>query len=398
MGGAETSLRELLANVRSREPGWDLRLIVGSDGPLVEIARQLGLQVTVAALPPLLARLGDGGRRAAAFGQQLGAIAATVRYVRELAALLRAIQPDIVHTNGLKMHVLGACALPRGAALVWHIHDYVSARPMMRRLLRLFTGRCATAVANSASVCSDLRSLYPQLKVTAVYNAVDLKRFAPAGRQLDLDGLCGLPAAAAGTVRIGLVATFAHWKGHKIFLEALSRLGSAAPVRGYIIGGPIYQTSGSQWQMQELQEEARKLGVSERVGFTGFLEDTPAAMRSLHIAVHASTRPEPFGMAIIEAMACGKPVIVSRAGGALELFQDEGTALGHTPGDAADLARQIARLVENPDLRVRLGEAARAAVALNFPGQRLAAELTAVYRDCLTAAGKPVAFVPSLNS
>ena len=87
----------------------------------------------------------------------------------------------------------------------------------------------------------------PGLRIVPIYNAIDLQRFSPAGERMDLDAKAGLPPAAPGTVRVGLIATFAHWKGHKVFLEALARLPEDVPVRGYIIGGPIYQTDGSQW-------------------------------------------------------------------------------------------------------------------------------------------------------
>jgi len=75
---------------------------------------------------------------------------------------------------------------------------------------------------------------------------VDLDRFNPQGPKLDLDAIAGVPSAPAGTIRVGLVATMARWKGHEVFLRALSMLPKELPVRGYVIGGPIYSTAGSQ--------------------------------------------------------------------------------------------------------------------------------------------------------
>ncbi len=111
------------------------------------------------------------------------------------------------------------------------------------------------------------------------------------------------------------------------------------------------------------------------------MEDTPAAMRSLDVIVHASTAREPFGMVIIEGMACGKAVIVSPAGGAGELCIDGEDALTHVTGDPADLARQIQRLATDHQLRRRLGVAGRAVAVRRFAGDRLARELVAVYRS-----------------
>ena len=67
---------------------------------------------------------------------------------------------------------------------------------------------------------------------------------------------------ARPVVRIGLVATFARWKGHEVFLRALAAMPKDEPVRGYIIGGPVYDTAGSQHTMEELQALADGLGLN----------------------------------------------------------------------------------------------------------------------------------------
>jgi glycosyltransferase involved in cell wall biosynthesis len=381
LGGAETSLRELLAAVRAAEPAWELWLVLGEDGPLAAIARDLGVNVVLRPFPPGLARLGDAGGGLKALWSLLKTAIPTLRYTRNLADWLRRIRPDIIHTNGFKMHLLGAWSRPHRTPVVWHIHDYVSSRRLMNSLLGIFRRSCTVAVANSKSVALDLQSLFKELRIVAIYNAVDLDRFSPTGEKLDLDAAAGLGPAPAGTIRAGLVATFARWKGHTVFLKALARLSAGVPVRGYIIGGPIYQTEGSQRTLADLRQEADNLGLSGKVGFTGFLENTAAAMRSLDLVVHASTQPEPFGMVIIEAMACGRAVIASQAGGASELFKDGQNALAHPPADSTILAQQIERLSNDEGLRSRLGAAGRMTAERLYKRERLAKELLAVYRE-----------------
>jgi len=381
MGGAETALIELLASVRSAEPDWELWLILGEDGPLTERASRLGVQVRVAAFPKTLARLGDAGGRGKAMAWGLIQAAFGIAgYRRRLKALLREIRPDLIHTNGFKMHLLGAWSCPAGTPLIWHVHDYIRSRRMMSRIMQRNSSRCAAVLVNSKSVARDVQALLPKHRVVVLYNSVDLNRFAPAGDRLDLDTLSQLPAAADGAIRVGLVGTFAKWKGHKVFLQALSKLPKTVAVRGYVIGGPIYQTQGSQWTVEELKAEASRLGLEGRVGFTGKVENPAAAMRGLDIVVHASTEPEPFGMVIIEGMACAKPVIVSQAGGAVELFEEGRTALGCPPGDAEALARQIGTLAEDAELRERLGKAARVAIASTFARNHLSDVLINLYR------------------
>jgi len=383
----------MLASLRVAAPDWPLRLVSAADGPLSARARDLGVAVAVVPFPPAVARLGETGsadsggaaRFAAHVGLAAGGIAGYIGAVRDA---LSAFGPDRVHTNGLKMHLVGAYA--SNAPVVWHIHDFVGARRVSRRLLRWNVARCAAIIANSDSVAADVRaSLAPGVEVTRMYNGVDLARFSPSGERLDLDALSALPPAPAGTVRVGLVGTFARWKGHETFLRAVASLPDGTPVRAYIVGGPVYQTDASQWSLDELRGLASQLGVLDRVGFTGFVDRVDSALRALDVAVHASTSPEPFGLVIAEAMACGRAVIVSAAGGAAELVTPGLDALTHAPRDVGALGRAIAALAHDAARRIALGDAARLTAERRFDRARLGAELIKVYE----AAGAPTAAV-----
>jgi glycosyltransferase involved in cell wall biosynthesis len=395
MGGAERSLYDLLASLRVARPRWELTLVVPQTGALAEKAERLGVRVLVVEFPRGLSRLGDAGAGGPA-GRRVGraklllniaaAAPGTALYLRRLRRALRRIDPDVIHANGLKSQVLAVWARG-GVPVVWHVHDYVSARPLMARLVKACAPRCAAAVVNSRSVGEDLREVCGEdLKTFTLYNAVDLETFSPSGERLDLDSLSGLPPAEPGTVRVGLLATMARWKGHETFLKSLSILPRDARVRGYVIGGSIYQTRGSQLGASELRECAARLGLEGRVGFTGFVEDPASAIRALDVLVHASTEPEPFGLAIVEGMACGRSVVASSAGGAAEILNGCDAALSHAPGDAANLSAQIGRLVRSAELRTRLGRAGRLIAEERFDRARLAADLINVYREVSAAA------------
>jgi glycosyltransferase involved in cell wall biosynthesis len=310
-----------------------------------------------------------------------------VFYLRRLRRELRRIAPDVLHANGLKPQMLSALSQTRGRPpVVWHVHDYLSPRPLAARLIKRCAARGATAVVNSRSVAEDLRAVCgDKLKTHLLYNAVDLDNFSPAGSRLDLDTLSGLPPAEPGTVRVGLLATMARWKGHETFLKSLSMLPTDARVRGYVIGGAVYRTRGSQTGSEELRACAARLGLEGRVGFTGFVEDPASAIRALDVLVHASTEPEPFGLAIVEGMACGRSVVASRAGGAAEILEGCEAALSHAPGDADGLSAQIGRLAESAELRARLGRAGRLVAEQRFDRARLAEELAGVYEEAARA-------------
>lgn len=383
IGGAERALLDLLASLRAAEPGWEMHLVVLADGPLADAAAALGVTVHRLPLPAALARVGDAGA-ASRLGLLARLLAATPRglvWLRNLRRLLRRIDPRIVHTNGFKVHVAGLSALPPRARLVWHAHDFAGTRPVMADVLQRLARRASAAIAVSRAVAEDLRRVCgPRLPIHVVYNAVDLERFAPDGPRADLAALAGMPPASPGAVSVGLVATMGKWKGHRVFIDAISRLPANLPVRAYLVGGGIYATAGSEVDPAELRAMIAERGMAERVGLTGFVAEPADAMRALDVVVHASTQPEPFGLVIAEGMACGRAVVATAAGGAGEIVTDGADALAVPPGDAEALASAIARLARDAGLRARLGAAGRATAERRFDRTRLAAEVAPIYR------------------
>ena len=134
LGGAEMNLLDVLASVRAARPGWRLSVVLGDEGPLREAVEGLDLPCRVLPLPRNVARLGDagladrsawraGGLRLAMRGP--AAALTTAAYLARLRRAFRAEGPDLIQTNGMKAHVLGAWAAPRGVPVVWHLQDYL---------------------------------------------------------------------------------------------------------------------------------------------------------------------------------------------------------------------------------------------------------------------------------
>ena len=381
-GGAERCLVDLLAVIRQFEPSWRLHVIVPSEGPLAGAARTRGVGVTVLPLPAPLVRLGDA--RATIGWPQARRLMASVLtvapYVRTLSRCLADIRPDVVHSNSIKTHVLGVTAAPRGVPVLWHLHDFIGARPVSSRLLRLLSRRCSAALANSSAVAADAERVFDGgLPVYCVPNGIDLDEFSPAGATLDLDALCGLPPAGPEVVRIGLIATMAFWKGHDVFVRALRSLARHATFRAYVIGGPVYQTAGSQISLNEVRRTVAECGLERQVGLAGFVDRPAAAMRALDVVVHASTRPEPFGLVIAEAMGCGRAVIASRRSGVAEFVRDGEDAI-LCEANIADLTRALRTVVGERGLRSRLGAYARVTALKYFDRERMGTDAISVYR------------------
>jgi glycosyltransferase involved in cell wall biosynthesis len=379
----------MVASLHEQYPQCQITVILGDRGALARKLHALHVSTLLVPFPKALSLIGDAGAGGPAGAgvsywrvvlRLAGGAPLIAAYLRRLADVISSVAPDVIHSNGFKMHLLGTWAAPHRTPVIWHLHDFVSLRPLMPQLLKLALHRCAGIIANSHSVARDLvTTLVRAPAVHTVYHAVDLNNFTPAGCRLDLDELAGMTPAAAGVLRVGLVATLARWKGHEVFLRALAMLPPER-IRGYVIGGPIYRTVGSQYSLTELRHMATALHLDGRVGFTGFVNDSAAAIRALDILVHTSVAPEPFGLTVAEAFACGRAVIASRGGGVLEIIRENQNALAHRPGDARELTAALARLLEDPDLRRMLGTAARKTAEISFTRKRLAGDLMRVYQ------------------
>lgn len=365
LGGAERVLLILLRELRRLRPGWQLTVITGDTGPLLESVRELGCHAECLPMPEAFKALGDWGVRSkvALLQQVARAVPAALRYRAALGNKLRALDPAVVQTNGFKMHVMGSLACPATARLIWHLHDFVSNRVAMKNLLRWLSGRPAAVVAISESVAKDLVHVIRNSgKVRIIWNSVSLERSF-------------LQPSAGGDIRIGLVSTFARWKGHQVFLQALALLPKDLAWLGFIVGGEVYSRAASQYTEAELRHNAAELGLLDRLEFTGFLADPAAFIQSLDIVVHASTEPEPFGLVIAEGMAAGKPVITSSD----SIVTDRVNGFVCARGDATALAVALTELARDPALRSRLGSAARATAEQRFQPERMAREFIELY-------------------
>jgi glycosyltransferase involved in cell wall biosynthesis len=378
----------MVASLREQCPPIGISVILGDCGLLEQELNALDASTLVVPMPKAVALIGDAGAggpagtgvnpwrvmmRLVAAGPAIGL------YLRRLGAAIDSMAPDLIHSNGFKMHLLSSWAAPRKVPVIWHLHDFLSLRPLMRRFSKLTLHRCSGIVATSQSVAHDLLfTLGLTPPVHSICHSVDLANFIPQGHQLDLDAIAGMTPAVAGTLRVGMVATTARWKGHEVFLRALAKLPSER-IRAYLIGGPIYHTTGSQYSLGELRQMVSGLHLDGCVGLTGFISDLPAALRALDIVVHASVRPEPFGLAVAEAFACGRAVVASGGGGILEMVREGENGLIHTPGNASELAAALARLIADKGLRRKLGTAARKTAEMSFARPRLARDLMRIY-------------------
>jgi glycosyltransferase involved in cell wall biosynthesis len=174
-----------------------------------------------------------------------------------------------------------------------------------------------------------------------------------------------------------IVGRLQPWKGQDVFLRAAAAVMQRIPdVRFMVVGGAAMP--GDREFEAKLKGTARELGIGERVVFTGERHDISDIMAAADVVVHASVDAEPFGLVVIEAITAGRAVIAANAGGPAEIIEQEKSGLLTTPGDDAELAAAMIRVLSDRDLRQRLGRGAVERVESRFTFRRMADDLTCV--------------------
>jgi glycosyltransferase involved in cell wall biosynthesis len=369
LSGGEIALVRLIDALDEVEA----HVILAEHGPLE--ARLLAAGTSVEVLP-MRERTRDLRKDRVGLGRlPIAALLDTTTYTFRLARRLRALRPDIVHTNTLKAGVYGSLAarLARVPA-VWHVRDRIASDYLPRRAVPLIRTLIATlpagVIANSEATRKTLRSAPEVTRV--VYSIVH-------------DPITGPSGFAARTTSepfvVGMIGRLAPWKGQHVFLEAFERAFRGGDELAALVGEAMFGEKETDYGV-ELREMTRTLAIADRVEFRGFREDVWAELARMSVCVHASVVPEPFGQVIVEAMLAGVPVIAAQGGGPSEILTDGADGLLYQAGDVAGLADALHRLRDDPALRARVVKNAHLR-AQRFSSRESADSLMSLYRSVL---------------
>ena len=251
--------------------------------------------------------------------------------VARLARVARRVRADVVHTNSL--HSLYGWAVARLVRRphVWHAREIVVQSGPALRLERFLARRYADVVVAASQAIAE--QLDPA-NVRVMIDGVDADGFGPqrAGRFRGGEGI------ADDVPLIGFAGRVDTWKGLDVLLDAFSRVRERAPAAELVIAGGT--VLGKEGYAEGLRSRARAM---PGVRWLGPRDDVPDMLADLDVFVLPSTTPEPFGMALVEALASGTPSVATDAGGPREIATRVGDALQLVPpGDAAKLAAAVA--------------------------------------------------------
>ena len=383
LGGGELALLALLRALdRTR---FEPVVLLLSDGPLV--AELQGFAEThVLLLPDELLTTRRDELSSSGLPWRKGL--ALLRYMGRLSHTLEALRPDLLHANSLKADLLaGLLARFQNIPQVWHIRDRITEEYLPRIAVRGFRAACRwlpdALIANSHSTLQSLH-LTSSSDASVISSGLDLRVFADAARNAPS---LSQAVADGSVIQIGTIGRISPWKGQEIFLESAALVCKAFPqTHFHIVGAPLFGEADFE---QQLREMTSSLGLASRVTFAGFRRDIPEYIRSLHIVVHASTIPEPFGQVIVQGMAAGRPVIASRGGGPSEIIQDGVTGFLVTRKDPEALAAAILRLLHDPDAAGSVAQQGQQAALEHFGAESTTRAVEAVYERLLSSDRMP---------
>jgi len=369
VGGPSVHVILLTAGLKDR--GYETHLVIGQESPregnLFDLAALKG--VAWVALPGL-------GRE--------------VRPWRDLRALLglyrmmRSFRPHIVHTHTAKAGMLGRLAARvAGVPVVVHtFHGHVLRGyfgPLTTAFYRAVERRLGASsdvlVAVSDSVKRDLVALgvAPAAKIRVIPLGLDLEPLAGVLPRGSLRGEAGVPESAPV---VGIVGRLAPIKDVGTFLRAAAAVRAAVPAVRFAVVGDGEERG-------RLEAERARLGLEDCVFFHGWRRDMAAVYGDLDVVVNCS-RNEGTPVALIEAMAAGRPVVATRVGGTPDLLGDGRRGLLVPPGDAGALATGVVDALRRRDPVLARAREGQAYVLAHHSSRRLIDDVDALYRELLS--------------
>lgn len=283
---------------------------------------------------------------------------------RRLKQLLARGKYDVVVCHAPWSQALfGSASARAGIPLVFWQHDAAGSRSWTE----FGAARCRPdfVICNSEFTRSTLPKLYADVRSIVCHYPVETA--PPALEPHERVALRRELGADESTVVIIQTSRMQSWKGQLQHLRALSRLRDLPQWISVQVGGP--QRPSEREYFEEVVDTARRLGVAERVRFLGQRSDVPRLLAAADVHCQPNLGPEPFGIAFIEALAAGLPVVTMNIGGAREIVTPE---VGFLADDEAKLADALRAVIMDEGLRRRMAAAAPArAVALCNPVEQI---------------------------
>ena len=294
-----------------------------------------------------------------------------------LAQFLRERKVDVIHGHIAHDYLLAALAAKlagRGKLIITR-HVLFQLNRTHTRMLK----RVDRVIAVSRAVADSLHGFDPA-RIAVIHNGIDLSRFTR-----DRGASDWLQTLTKSDIRnsfvVGMVGHLAPIKGQEEFIRAAAIVGSQSSDVVFVIAGEDKSRTGE--NRQHLERLIKDLGLEGRVHLLGWVSDVPGLLPGLDLLISPS-RSEPFGLSIVEGMACGVPVIATRSEGALEILEDGVTGKLLASGDPDELAAAIVSLLEDEEKRRRFVAQALKVVREKFAIESMVSATEQLYESVVS--------------
>lgn len=322
-------------------------------------------------------------RRLYIYWASLTGFASNLVYVYKIWRLIQKHDIDIVHVNASVLAALATAI--SGRACIWHFHGAPGKRTLLRRILDRWISYylCISDFVSDTA----LKRGYPAEKLITIHNPVSDHMFAPdRARNDDRAAVRAQLGVSQEEVLIAIFGRIVRWKGQLELVKAITHIKATPGIRVMLVGDSS-EGFGDDYKRQ-IQVLIESHNIQHQFIWTGFVKDVHRYYQAADLVVHTSTDPEPFGLVVIEAMAAGRPIIASTRGAPSELIIEGQDGYLVNPTDTELLANRILLLVNSPELRKTLAEAAKAKIQAQFLPHDYAVKVSKLYEAALTASNR----------
>lgn len=295
--------------------------------------------------------------------------------ILKLHRYIKSNKIDIIHSHKYKTNFYSLFAKFRtNCRLISTCHNWLGNSLNMKfyTVLDIFLLRAFDFVIGvSNEVTNTLKSYVPQKKILKIENGIDIKRFFKVYEKTEAKRLLGFD----GKTLVGFVGRLSQEKGVSYLIEALQKLVfHKEDLYGLIVGEGNYGNY--------LKDYVNSLGISNKVIFTGNRKDTPLIYCALDVFVLPSWK-EGFPIAVLEAMACGTPVIATKVGDIPSIIENNVSGIIINKKDANEIKEAIENLLSEPARADRMSEIAVNVAANKYTSEIMAQKYLKVYENIL---------------
>ncbi len=377
-GGAVAVLRSIVEHLD--RSCFEPVLLAALPGNAVDSFTAAGYSVHVIGsdFGPAMNRILSGGIRSP--WPLIRLYASMQREGQRLRQLLLQERIAVLHTHHHHHHLLGSVACDRIIPHLWHLHaiiDRDSNHGIPWRVFNWYAARRAQQIIAISQAVRDCMGRSARRKIQVVYNAIDIARFA---RSDPVSCKHALGVRAQDRV-VGAVGRFDPIKGFRDFVEMACLVAERVPDVQFVLVGPAESNPDLAYR-QDCLRRIDEAGLTQRFRVTGELRDPAAFMAGIDVLVLPTTTWEGLGLVVLEAHACGRPVVATACGGPAEIVEDGITGFVVSRRDTGAMAERVIQLLGNPDLLRRMGTAAQERARKGgFEIRTAVSRIEAIYRS-----------------